>query len=173
VEKKAYAFSLENRCLSIIGHTHRPLFASLGRFDYIKFEIERLCHDYPASSGAEKQRIEIEVQALLRELGKLKRKERRDVLRQSLYGDELPVPCLFNSGCAIGKKGINAIEITNEDIALMYWFTEGFGKRFISRGGYQIEKLQNTPYRRAVLNHDRLDFIKAKIELLGNTPNYR
>jgi UDP-2,3-diacylglucosamine pyrophosphatase LpxH len=36
-EKKAYAFSLENHCLSIIGHTHRPLFESLGRFDYIKY----------------------------------------------------------------------------------------------------------------------------------------
>jgi hypothetical protein len=90
------------------------------------------------------------------------------VLRQSLYGDELPVPCLFNSGCAIGKKGINAIELTNEDIALVYWFTEGLGKRFISRGGYQIEKLKNTPYRRAVLNQDRLDYIQAKVELLGN-----
>lgn len=168
VEKKAYAFSLENHCLSIIGHTHRPLFASLGRFDYIKFEIERLCRDYSASSGEEKRRIGIEVQALRQDLGKLKRKERRDVLRQSLYGDELPVPCLFNSGCAIGKKGINAIEISSKDIALVYWFTEGFGKRFISRGGYQIEKLKSTPYRRAVLNHDRLDYIQAKVELLGN-----
>jgi UDP-2,3-diacylglucosamine pyrophosphatase LpxH len=167
VEKKAYSFSLENRCLSIIGHTHRPLFESLGRFDYIKFEIERLCRDYPTSTGEDRERIEIEVAALRRELGKLKRKERRDVLRQSLYGDELPVPCLFNSGCAIGKKGLNAIELTHEDIALIYWFAEGSGRRFVSRGGYQIEKLNDTRYRRAVLNQDRLDYILARIHLLG------
>ncbi|GHV96120.1 metallophosphoesterase [Spirochaetia bacterium] len=167
VEKKAYAFSLENHCLSIIGHTHRPLFESLGRFDYIKFEIERLCRDYPASSGTDRERIENEVLALRREMGKLKRKERRDVLRQSLYGDELPVPCLFNSGCAIGKKGLNAIELSGEDIALVYWYTEGSGRRFISRGGYQIEKLANTPHCRAVLNQDRLEYILARIKLLG------
>ncbi|MDR0878514.1 MAG: metallophosphoesterase [Treponema sp.] len=167
VEKQAYEFSRENGCISIIGHTHRPLFESLGRFDYIKFEIERLCRDYPSSSGTDRERIAGEVAALRVDLGKLKRKERRDVLRQSLYGDELPVPCLFNSGSAIGKKGINAIELDRENIALVYWFSDGEGKRFISRGSYAKEKLGNTKYRRAVLNKDRLDYIQARIELLG------
>jgi len=169
VEKKAYAFSIKNRCLSIIGHTHRPLFESLGRYDYIKFEIERLCRDYPASAGEDRRRIEDEVTALRGELGKLKKKERRDVLRQSLYGDELPVPCLFNSGSALDKKGITAIEITNEEIALVYWFTEGKSKKFVKRGDYKIENLPATPYNRAVLNHNRLDYIAAKIKLLGNS----
>jgi UDP-2,3-diacylglucosamine pyrophosphatase LpxH len=167
VEKAAYDFSLNNNCISVIGHTHRPLFESLGRFDYIKFEIERLCRDYPVSSGEDRQRIETEVFALRRELGKLKRKERRDVLRQSLYGDDLPVPCLFNSGCAISKKGLNAIELSCEDIALVYWFAEGQGKRFVSRGGYEIEKLPDTRYRRVVLNHEKLNYILARIKLLG------
>jgi UDP-2,3-diacylglucosamine pyrophosphatase LpxH len=168
IEKKAYAFALENRCLSIIGHTHRALFESLGRFDYIKFEIERLCHDYPSSQGEARSRIETEVTALRNELCKLKRKERRDVLRQSLYGDELPVPCLFNSGCAISKKGLNAIEITNEDIALVYWFTEGKSKKFVTRGNYETDGVSGKPYYRAVLNQNKLDFIFAKIKLLGN-----
>jgi predicted phosphodiesterase len=168
IEKKADAFSLKNNCLSIIGHTHRPLFESLGRFDYIKFELERLCRDYPASVGEERSRIENEVIALRKELGKLKRKERRDVFNQSLYGDELPVPCLFNSGCTLGKKGMNAIEITQEDIALVYWFTEGKSKKFVTRGGYETEGIPGKPYYRAVLNHNRLDYIFAKIKLLGN-----
>ncbi|MCL2800182.1 MAG: metallophosphoesterase [Treponema sp.] len=168
IEKKAYAFSLKNHCLSIIGHTHRPLFESLGRFDFIKFEIERLCQNYPASQGEARLRIENEVTALRKELGKLKRKERRDVLRQSLYGDELPVPCLFNSGCTLGKKGFNAIEMTNEDIALVYWFTEGKSKKFVTRGGYEIVSIPSRPYKKAVLNHNRLDYIFARIKLLGN-----
>jgi len=169
IEKRAYLFSLHNHCLSIIGHTHRPLFESLGRFDYIKFEIERLCHDYPASTGEDRLRIENEVIALRKELGKLKRKEKRDVHRQSLYGDELPVPCLFNSGCTLGKKGFNAIEMTNEDIALVYWFAEGKSKKFITRGGYDIEGIPGRPYHRAVLNQNRLDYISARIKLLGNS----
>jgi predicted phosphodiesterase len=167
VERKAYQFSLENHCISIIGHTHRPLFESLGRYDYIKFEIERLCRDYPASAGADRERIAGEVGALRGELRKLKRKERRNVLRQSLYGDELPVPCLFNSGSAIGRKGINAIELDRDNIALVYWFVEGKGKRFINRGWYQVDKLPGTDYRRSVLNRDRMDYIAARIELLG------
>jgi hypothetical protein len=167
VEKKAYDFSLKNRCLSIIGHTHRPLFESLGRFDYIKFEIERLCRDYSAAPGTDRARIENEVAMLRQELGKLGRNERQDVLRTSLYGGGLPVPCLFNSGCAIGKKGLHAIELTAGDIALVYWYTEGAGRRFVSRGAYRIEKLDGTPHRRAVLNHDRLDYIRARIQLLG------
>ncbi|MDR3019525.1 MAG: serine/threonine protein phosphatase, partial [Treponema sp.] len=171
IEKKAYAFSIANHCLSIIGHTHRPLFESLGRFDYIKFEIERLCRDYPSSQGGERKQIEDEVTALRKDLSKLKRKERRDVLRQSLYGDELPVPCLFNSGSALDKKGINAIELSNEDIALVYWFTEGKSKKFITRGSYKIENLNGNPYRRVVLNHNKLDYIYAKIKLLGNDVN--
>ena len=169
IEKKAYAFSIKNNCLSIIGHTHRPLFESLGRFDYIMFEIERLCLDYPASQGEARLRIENEVTTLRNDLRKLKRKEKRDVLRQSLYGDELPVPCLFNSGCALDKKGINAIEITDKDIALIYWFAEGKAKSFVKRGGYELKGIPGKPYFRAVLNQNRLDYIWAKIRLLGNS----
>jgi predicted phosphodiesterase len=168
VEKQAYAFSLRNNCISIIGHTHRPLFESLGRFDYIKFEIERLCRDYPDALPAEQERIREEVRALRSDLGKLKRSERRDVLRQSLYGDEIPVPCLFNSGCAIGKMGVYALEVDRETISLVYWFTEGAARKFINRGWYPIEELPGTRYRRVVLNRDRLDYIQARIELLGN-----
>ena len=168
IEKRAYAFSLKNRCLSIIGHTHRPLFESLGRFDYIKFEIERLCRDYPLALGEDRARIENEVSALRKDLAKLKRKERRDVLRQTLYGDELPVPCLFNSGSTLGKQGLNAIEITNEKIALIYWFIEGKSKKFVTRGGYKIESISGKPYQRVILNYNRLDYIFARIKLLGS-----
>ena len=168
IEKEAYAFSMKNHCLSIIGHTHRPLFESLGRLDYIKFEIESLCQKYPVSQGEARSKIENEVAALRKELAKLKRKEKRDVLGQNLYGDELPVPCLFNSGSTISKKGLNAIELTNKDIALVYWFKEGKSKKFVTRGGYEIEEIPDHPYRRAVINHDKLDYIFAKIKLLGN-----
>ena len=168
IEKAAYDFSMKQGCISIIGHTHRPLFESLGRFEYVRFEIESLCRRYPLSSGEERLRIERDVASLRVELGKLKRKERRDVLRRSLYGDDLPVPCLFNSGCTIGKKGLNAIELSAQDIALAYWFAEGKGKKFVGRGGYDVEKLGDSPYRRAVLNRERLDSVQARIKLLGN-----
>jgi len=168
VERRAYAFSMENNCISIIGHTHRALFESLGRFDFIKFEIERLCRDYPALKHPEEKKLAVdEVSNLRLELSKLRRSERRDVLRQSLYGDELPVPCLFNSGSAISRRGINALELNNENIALVYWYREGTERKFVTRGNYRIDKLEGTPYCRTALNQDRLDYIKARMELLG------
>lgn len=167
VEKQAYNFSLKNNCISIIGHTHRTLFESLGRFESIKSEIERLCRAFPTAGEDERRRIACEVSNLKEELGKLKRSERRDILRQSLYGDDVPVPCVFNSGCAIGKQGIYALEIDKESISLVYWFVEGKQMKFVSRGWYKIEELEDTRYRRVVLNSDHLDYINAKVELLG------
>jgi len=167
VERHAYNFSLNNNCISVIGHTHRALFESLGRFDYIKFEIERLCRDYPSSRGEVRLHIAHEVSALRQELGKLKRSERREGIRLSLYGDdELPVPCVFNSGSAIGRKGVNAIEVDSENIALVYWFAEGRGMKFINRGWYKVER--HAGCCRSVLNQDKLDYVKAKIELFSN-----
>ena len=166
VERQASRFSLENNCISVIGHTHRALFASLGRFDYIKFEIEKLCRDYPASSGEDREKIALEVAALRGELKKLKRKDRLEGMKLSLYGDDLPVPCLFNSGSAIGKKGINAIEITTDTIALVYWFAEGEGMKFINRGWYKVKK--HAGYCRSVLNREWLDYVKARIELFSS-----
>jgi predicted phosphodiesterase len=167
VERRAYDFSRMQGIVSVIGHTHRVLFESLGRFDYIKFEIERLCRDYPLAKPEERSAIEGEVRALRLELAKLKRKERRSSLQETLYGDELPVPCLFNSGCAISKKGATALEIENGSISLVYWFTEGQGKKFVGRGGYVVEPLEGTDRRFVTLNSDRLDYVKARIELLA------
>ena len=114
VEKHAYNFSMENNCISVIGHTHRALFAS------------------------------------------------------GLYGDELPLPCLFNSGSAIGKKGIHAIELDRENIALVYWFTEGKGKKLIKRTWFNGKK--KAGFFRTELNKERLENIKAKIELFSSLP---
>ncbi|MDR0486802.1 MAG: serine/threonine protein phosphatase, partial [Treponema sp.] len=58
--------------------------------------------------------------------------------------------------------------ITNVDIALVYWFTEGKCKRFVSRGGYEIQTIPGRPYRRVVLNQNKLDYILAKIKLMGS-----
>jgi predicted phosphodiesterase len=167
VERRAYDFSRMQGLVSVIGHTHRSLFESLSRFDFIKFEIERLCRDYPLAEDGERQRIEEDIRALRSELVKLKRKERRRSLQESLYGDELPVPCLFNSGSAIGKKGATALEINDGRISLVYWFTEGQGKKFVGRGGYKVSTLEGTERRLAELNSDRLDYVKARIELLA------
>lgn len=167
IEQAAYTYSRNAGVVSLIGHTHRTLFESLSRYDLVKFEIESLCREYPSADDVQRNDIEKEVHALRGELEKLTKKERRHSLHDSLYGDILPVPCLFNSGNCIGRKGLTCIELDRESISLVYWFTEGHGKKFVSRGQYAIEALPNSPARRVVLNSDRLDYIQARIRLLA------
>lgn len=167
VERRVYEFSRRNRLVSILGHTHRPLFESLSKYDFIRFEIERLCLAYPSAEGEAKEGIADRVSHLRKELKKLKLKDRKKGLRNSIYGDELLVPCLFNSGCAIGKKGITALEIDRDSITLVYWFTSGHEKKYVRRGGYPVETLEGTDRRRAVLNSDRLQYVRSRIELLA------
>lgn len=167
VERRVYEFSRRNGLVSLLGHTHRPLFESLSKFDFVKFEMERLCRAYPLAEGASKAAIADRVALLRRELNKLNRKDRRKSLLNSIYGDELLIPCVFNSGCAIGKKGITALEIDKERISLVYWFTSGQMKKYVRRGGHAVTVLEGTSRRRVVLNSDRLDYIRARIELLG------
>lgn len=167
VERRIYEFSRRNGLASVLGHTHRPLFESLSNFDFIKFEMERLCRQYPLAEGSEKTAIADHVLLLRKEFKKINRKDRRKSLLNSLYGDELLVPCMFNSGCAISKKGITTLEIENDRISLAYWFTSGQEKKYVRRGGYTVETLEGTARRRVVLNSDRLDYIRARIELLA------
>ena len=167
VERRVYEFSRRNGLVSLLGHTHRPLFESLSKFDFIKFEMERLCREYPHAEGAAKGAIADRVALLRRELKKLSRKDRRKSVLKSLYGDELLVPCVFNSGCAIGKKGITALEIEADRISLVYWFTSGLVKKYVRRGGHSVTVLEGTPHRRVVIDSDRLDYISARIELLA------
>lgn len=167
VERRVYEFSRAHGLVSILGHTHRPLFESLSKFDYLKFELERLCREYPLAQGEKIAAIADRVHSIRKELKKIKKKERKLSILNSLYGDELLVPCVFNSGCAIGKKGITALEIDRETISLVYWFNEGKEKKYVRRGGYPVEALEGTRIRRVVLNADRLDYIRARIELLA------
>jgi UDP-2,3-diacylglucosamine pyrophosphatase LpxH len=167
VERRVYEFSRRNGLVSILGHTHRPLFESLSQFDFIKYEMERLCREYPLAVESEKKAIADRVLLLRRELKKLKRKDRRKSLLNSIYGDELLVPCVFNSGCAIGKKGLNVLEIDKDRISLVYWFTAGQERKYIRRSGYTVGALEGTSRNRVVVNSDNLDYIRARIELLA------
>jgi hypothetical protein len=175
-EKRAYDFSLENQVISIIGHTHRPLFESLSRFELVKFEIEQYCRAYPFATEKERVRIKNEVSLLRGELAKLDKKERRGILQASLYGGDAPVPCLFNSGSVIGKKGITAIELDNQAISLVYWWEDGKGKKFVQRGKYAVETLSSAVhpayaesgavFKKTILNSEKLESIQARMELL-------
>jgi hypothetical protein len=85
----------------------------------------------------------------------------------SLYDSDILLPCLFNSGSAVGKKGITAIEIEDGRIQLVYWFEEGRERRYLADEAARARTLPGTPYRRAVLGTARIDYLLARIDLLA------
>ena len=167
-EHRVYAFSSSRKVVSIIGHTHRPLFESLSKIDTLRFRIEQLCRDYTSVSPRARAAIETAIDASLRELERLWEKDRQNGLRGSLYNEQISIPCLFNSGCAIGKRGVTAIEIAGGEIALVHWFDRTRGERHMSEDGKPPERLGATDYYRAVLKQDRLQYVFTRIRLLAS-----
>jgi predicted phosphodiesterase len=166
-EHRVYAFSSSRKVVSIIGHTHRPLFESLSKIDTLRFRIEQLCRDYPSVSPRARAAIETAIAAYRGELSRIWDKDRENGLRSSLYNEQISIPCLFNSGCGIGKRGVTALEITNGEIALVHWFDRARGERHMKENGRPAERLGATDYYRSVLKQDKLQYVFTRIRLLA------
>ncbi|MFH2115859.1 MAG: metallophosphoesterase family protein [Spirochaetota bacterium] len=167
IERRLYRFCQDYKRVAIIGHTHRPLFESMSKYDFLRFSIEGLCRDYPLADEARRGEIAATLADYKEEFGRLKRREKRRAASAMLYGSDIIMPCLFNAGCAVGRKGITAIEIEDGKIELVYWFEHGKMRRYLYREFKNATALEGTPYLRAVINSDRLDYLLARIELLS------
>jgi UDP-2,3-diacylglucosamine pyrophosphatase LpxH len=169
-EKRVYNFARAHKVVSLIGHTHRPLFESLSKIEYLKFKIEQYCRNYSQADNDEATRakLALKIKKFNEELQYLSlKKNKRNGSRSSLYNSDLMVPCMFNSGCVIGKKGITAIEITNGHIALVHWFDRRKSQKYLDYNGYTPAQLENTEYFRVVFKEENLNYIFARIELLA------
>ncbi|MBM3161911.1 MAG: metallophosphoesterase [Chlorobi bacterium] len=166
IEKSIYDFSNNAKIVSVIGHTHRPLFESLSKVDYLNYRIEELCRAYPAADSPDRIVIEGKITALKEELDSCYRQGKKIGLRSGLY-NTLTIPSVFNSGCAIGKRGITALEIEGSIIRLVYWFNGKQSRKFISDRDNRPRELGNTGFYRIVLNEDHLDYVFSRLHLLA------
>ncbi|NTU97055.1 MAG: metallophosphoesterase [Chlorobiaceae bacterium] len=166
IEKTIYDFSNRQRIVSIIGHTHRPLFESLSKVDYLNYRIEELCRAYPSLDEEKRARTKQRIGELKAELSACSAKAKRKRLGGGIY-DEITIPSVFNSGCTIGKRGITAIEIDSGTIRLVYWYNGKQNRRFISERDNSPTKLGSTAFSKIVLNEDSLDYIFSRINLLA------
>jgi predicted phosphodiesterase len=186
VERRVYTFASSRKLVSLIGHTHRPLFESLSKIDSLRFQIEQLCRRYAVEAEEQRGVLEEEIRRSREEVDRLYEIKREIPHTPSLYNSRFLVPCLFNSGCAVGKRGFTALEIRGEEIGLVHWFDRRRSDRYLrsvpgpSRVGAEPrlgleealdpappEQLGTSPFYRLVLNHDSLDYIFTRIRLLG------
>ena len=165
LEKAIYEFSRQEKIVSIIGHTHRPLFESLSKKESIGIRIEKMCRDYTRADAGHRAWIR-------RTIGNMKADylspgQPEQHLAHSVYS-EIPVPCVFNAGCAVGKRGLTTLEIKNGKIGLIFWSSP-------SRSRWPSAYNENKPSQRygsdsyrTILRREKLDYVFSRIELLGD-----
>ncbi|WP_436515005.1 metallophosphoesterase [Ekhidna sp. To15] len=167
IEKSVYGFSTFYKTMSIIGHTHRPLFESLHKVDRLKYKIEQLCRDFIDAEKDEKESIRAEIKSHKKELKKFYRQNKDHSFQNYVYNTMFHIPCVFNSGCVVGKRGMTSLEIEDGKIRLVHWFDKKISKKYLKQGGYQPEQLSNSDFYRMVINEESLDYIFTRINFLS------
>jgi len=166
IEQSIYEFSNHSKIVSIIGHTHRPLFESLSKVDYLNYRIEDLCRTYSSIPDEQRPEIEHNITLLKTELDACYKKGKISGLRSGLYNN-LPIPSVFNSGCTIGKRAVTALEIEGSTIRLVCWYNGKRKPKFIGDRDQRPIELGSTGYSRIVLNEDSLDYVFSRLHLLA------
>jgi predicted phosphodiesterase len=167
LEQIFYDFAMRNKLLALIGHTHRPLFESRSKIDSLKMDIDRMCRLYAESGPKERKELEERIKDYKGELVKLQKRQKGKYEYASLYHLDPLVPCLFNSGCAIGPAGVTSLEIEDGEIRLVYWFDSQRSQKYFDMAADPPEQLPNSNFYRVVLKSEPLDYIFSRVRLLS------
>lgn len=166
VERDSYQFARSQRIISIIGHSHRPLFESISQKDNLVIKLEKYLRLYRKSSPKEQVELASRIRMLGKKLHLQEEKDPNEPL-SSLYSHGFVQPCLFNSGCAVGKRGITCIELQGGKIALVHWFdADSHPEKKDSPRSHIPDTMKGLPYYRKVLKEDSLQYIFDCIHLL-------
>ncbi|MEO9483445.1 MAG: metallophosphoesterase [Ekhidna sp.] len=166
IEKQVYGFSAFQKVVSIIGHTHRPLFESLHKVDRLKYKIEQLCRDYVNAKEAGLASIKDEIKSHKKELKKHYREHKDHSFQNYVYNTLFHIPCVFNSGCVVGKRGMTCLEIEDNNIRLVHWFDKNISKKYLKKG-YHAERLGISDFYRMVINEESLEYVFTRIKFLS------
>lgn len=116
-EKNRYKWAKNNNVILICGQTHRAVFCSRSKIDILNQEISALKHELIRTSSIFRKN------KLLREISDKEMAKHKESLKGRKFdslGDN-PIPCYFNTGCALYKDGITLIEIVDDKIKLVKW----------------------------------------------------
>ncbi len=163
LEKAVYEFSKAEGLASVIGHTHRPPVRIAVQKRVAGPPHRKMCRDYTRADDARKIKIRAAVRDLRDDLLNPKSEPH---LATRVYGD-LPVPCVFNSGCAVGKRGFTTLEIHGGKIALVFWSSPDRSKLTASYNEYKPSRRFGDGAYRTILRREALDYVFSRIRLLG------
>jgi len=167
-ERRIYRASKRLGIVSLTGHTHRPLFESLSKYDSLRWSIEELLREYALADEPHRRKISLLIDVYREECERLPKRELRWELSKSLYEEKaLLIPCVFNSGCATGKHGYTALEIEGDAISLVHWARNQGNRPYIASEALAQERLEGTPFSRYTLRRSYLEEVFTRIDLLG------
>lgn len=168
IEKRIYEYSRREQIVSVIGHTHRPLFESLTKAETLRFRIEYLLTRYRNAHNEKRQEIEDEIRRLRMEIVEWRSRKRRPDLQSGIYeDDDIPIPCLFNSGTVIGKRGMTCLELSGGKIRLSHWFNDRTDEDYADLGNRHIKTLPGTGIHRLELRKATMEYVMDSIRLLS------
>lgn len=167
IERRLYEFAREKGIAALIGHTHRPLFESMSKVDTLNWEIETLLRKYQKIKREERPEVEEQIQELKREIDRQEAKKGKELSLSRLYSDATIVPCVFNSGCVMGKRGITGIEIDHGKIKLVHWFDKKVKRKYNREDTKNTIRLEGSDFFRTVLKKNDLEYIFNRIRLLS------
>jgi len=121
-EKLYYNWAKKKKIILICGHTHNAIFASLSYYWWLKEQIN------DNKKELEKKRI-FKDKIKFRKLSKEIKSQKNDLHYEEkmlrnynrVVKKGTPLPCYFNTGCGLYKKGITNIEIEGDKIRLIKW----------------------------------------------------
>ncbi|MBN1559846.1 metallophosphoesterase family protein [candidate division KSB1 bacterium] len=123
-EKAIYKWAKKNRKLVICGHTHRAIFAARHYVRWLEEQIRDLAaklqalpDDHPDIFELQKLLVNYESE------WRTEKKRGRDYAALEENDAEV-IPCYFNIGSALYRRGITCIEIENGVIRLVKWSSE-------------------------------------------------
>lgn len=167
IEKRAYHYSAYRKVVSVIGHTHRPLFESLHKVERLKYKIEQLCREYASNPASQTEDVREAIKSNKKDLKKYYKQAMDTNYQNYVYNTIFHIPCLFNSGCVIGKRGMTCLEIEGGKMRLVHWFDGNISQKYLQKSGYQPENIPGTDYYRMVINEEALDYIFTRIRFLA------
>jgi len=122
-ERLYYDWARSKKVILICGHTHNAIFASQSYYWLLKEQIEVKEKELAKIQSTEDK---VRIKKLSKRIDKLRSKLLDEKKKDRKYnkiptkGKE-PLPCYFNTGCGLFKKGITNIEIEGDIIRLIKW----------------------------------------------------
>ena len=111
------------------------IFESLDKVARLKYKIEQVCRDYANAAVVDEEKT-VEIKILKKELKKYYREHKDHSFQSYVYNTLFHIPCVFNSGCVVGKRGMTCLEIEGDKIRLVHWFDKRISRKYLKQSGY-------------------------------------